>query len=85
MINQTYTNWELIIVDDGSSDHLTLTILEDYSMYDDRIKVYYLDQHYGPTYTRNILMTHVRGDFVALMDDDDLSYPDRLERQLRYL
>ena len=54
-------------------------------MYDDRIKVYYQDQHYGPTYTRNTLMSHVRGDFVALMDDDDLSYPDRLERQLRYL
>lgn len=53
--NQTYQNWEFILVDDGSSDLLTIEILDKYPKIDPRIKVFKLNSNYGlPTFARNV-------------------------------
>lgn len=53
--NQTYSNWEYIIVDDGSSDSLTLEILDKYPIIDNRIRVVKLNTNYGlPVAARNV-------------------------------
>ena len=53
IIAQTYTDWELIIVDDNSDDEMTLSILERYSKADRRINIIYLDENKGAGFARN--------------------------------
>lgn len=82
IIKQTYTNIELIIVDDGSVDN-TVSIIEKFS--DKRIKVYKNDTNRGLPYTRNRLLLLADGDFIALMDADDISHEKRIEKQVGFL
>lgn len=81
--NQTYTNWELIFVDDGSTDH-TLAIIQKLADKDDRIRVYTMP-HGGRGHARNACLEHVRGEFIAICDADDISFPERFEKQIKYL
>ena len=81
-LNQTYTNFELIIIDDGSKDQ-SLSIIE--SFYDPRIKVIKNQTNKGQSYSRNKAIKESNGDFIAIMDSDDIAYPDRIEEQINFL
>lgn len=82
--NQTYTNWEMIIVDDCSNDG-TRVFLEKLVQKDDRIKVYYLKENSGAAIARNKALKEAKGKYVAFLDSDDLWYPEKLEKQLEFM
>lgn len=69
VIMQTYQNWELIMVDDGSEDN-SLTILYEYEKQDSRIKVIHQDNK-GPGNARNKGINHATGDYIVFVDSDD--------------
>lgn len=81
MINQTYLNWEMIAIDDGSTDN-SLEILLDYQLRDKRIKVISRGNK-GIAYTLNECIKNANGNFIARMDADDISMPARLELQVK--
>lgn len=82
VLNQTYTNFELIITDDGSTDN-TLEIISSFK--DARIKIISDGQNRGISYRLNQQIDLARGKYFARMDADDIMFPDRIERQVRYL
>ena len=69
IINQTYNNLQIILIDDGSKDG-TWDILQEYSAKDSRIEVYHQDNH-GVAYTRNQLLDKIKGDYFLFIDSDD--------------
>ncbi len=83
VITQTYKNWELIIINDGSKDH-TLPILESYSKKDQRIS-FITKQNTGVSDTRNAGIEKAKGEFVAFLDADDKWLPQNLEKKINYL
>lgn len=80
--NQTYQDFEVVIVDDGSTDR-TADILLD--MKDSRTFIYRNSENKGLTKSLNIGLKLCRGEYVARMDADDISYPQRFEKQVRFL
>lgn len=78
---QTFTDWELIVLDDGSSDS-TLEIIERLASEDDRIKLLPNEKNMGVAKTRNRGIDNSRGDYVALLDSDDIWHSEKLEKQL---
>jgi len=82
--NQTYTNWELIVVDDASTDE-TSNILKDFSKASKKIKIYGNKRKKGVSVSANIAISKARGEFVARMDSDDVMYPNRIEKQVKFL
>lgn len=82
LLNQTLSDFELIIVDDGSSDG-TVQYLQGLS--DPRIKLLVLDQNHGLIYARKQAFAAATGQYIALMDSDDIAHPERLQQQLRLL
>ena len=79
ILNQTYTNFEFIIVDDGSTDN-SLSVIESYA--DSRIIVLKNDENIGLTKSLNKALEISKGEYVARMDSDDISLPDRCKLQL---
>jgi glycosyltransferase involved in cell wall biosynthesis len=77
---QTYTHFELLIVDDGSTDD-TAAIVEQYGRDDNRIRLVRTPNR-GMSSARNIAMSSARGSLLACLDSDDLWFPDYLERQI---
>ena len=84
ILNQTYTNFDFIIVDDGSTD-LSLQLLYDYMKKDKRIRIYPNNSNKGIAYSRNKLLKLVQNKYFAIMDSDDWSYPQRLEKQFSFM
>lgn len=82
--NQTYQNWELIAVDNRSTDN-SWQILQDSRKNDKRVKIYRNDENQGVAHTTNLALTKVKGQFIARMDADDVSLPWRLEKQVAFL
>lgn len=82
--NQTLKSWELIVIDDGSTDK-SREILKKYAEKDLRIKIFKFKKNKGLSFALNYGLNKVRGKYLARMDADDISYPKRLETQLRYL
>jgi glycosyltransferase involved in cell wall biosynthesis len=78
VVNQTYQNWELIIVDDCSSSKKITSLLSKYQLCDQRIKVIELKQNVGISGATNIALDKASGDFIALLDNDDLLTYDAL-------
>ncbi len=78
---QTVTNWELLVLDDGSSDD-TLIIAQRLAQADSRIRVLPNECNMGVAKTRNRGLDLCRGEYVALLDSDDVWYPQKLEAQL---
>jgi glycosyltransferase involved in cell wall biosynthesis len=87
VLNQTYPHWELLLVDDGSTDAST-EIARQYAA-QRREQVYYLDHldhsNRGMGTSRNLGIHHARGDYVAFLDADDLWLPHKLEEQVAIL
>jgi len=82
ILNQTYGNWELLLMEDGSNDN-TLNVARSFS--DPRISVCTDHLHRGRVARLNLAVTMSRGEYFARMDGDDVAYPERLERQVEYL
>ncbi len=84
LLVQTYSNIEIVVVNDGSKDK-TGNILEEYKRKDQRIKVITNKKNLGKCLSRNIALENSKGKYVAINDADDISYPHRIERELEYL
>jgi len=84
VINQTYTNWELIIVDDISTDG-TLEIIKDFSAKDSRIKWYELNEKGGASIARNMAIRESSGKYIAFLDADDVWKTEKLEKQVEFM
>jgi glycosyltransferase involved in cell wall biosynthesis len=82
ILNQTFTDFEFIIVNDGSADDTERIIL---SYEDKRIRYLKNEVNAGNTVARNKGMEAARGRYIAIMDSDDVSVPDRLETQYKYM
>ena len=84
VLSQSYKNWELILLDDGSTDE-SLKIANSYAKNDRRIRVISDGENRKLPYRLNQLIKESRGEFIARMDADDLMHPDRLAKQFRFL
>lgn len=82
VIDQTYTNWELIIVDDCSTDN-TDEIVK--SIDDDRIIYLKNEKNSGAAVSRNRALKEAKGKWIAFLDSDDLWLPEKLEKQLHFM
>ena len=82
--SQTYPNWEMIIVDDCSSDN-TDEAVKPFLASDKRIKYVKNDRNSGAAVSRNKALRMAQGKWVAFLDSDDLWMPEKLERQLRFM
>ena len=83
ILNQTFQDFEFIIVDDGSTDH-SLEIIRKYEKKDSRIRVL-VQENQGLAAALNNGIAMARGKYIARMDDDDISLPNRLEIQYRFM
>ncbi len=84
VLSQTYSNWEMIIVDNYSTDK-SKEIVHEYCKKDNRIKLVKLDYNSGgPARPRNVGIKNSKGDFIAYLDADDLWQKDKLEKQLNF-
>ena len=79
--NQTYTNWECIIVDDGSTDN-TLNVIASFTNRDKRFKI--ISHHHvsNANILRNIGINKAKGEYIAMLDSDDEFMPNHLSRRL---
>jgi len=84
ILNQTYKNFEFLILDDCSTD-LTYQILKDYESKDKRIKIYQNTENLGLTRSLNFLARKSKGDILARQDADDLSLEHRFSEQLKFI
>ena len=80
VLAQTYANTEVVIVDDGSRDG-TVSIIKEYAERDSRIR-WFSRENAGLPASRNFAFTQARGEWIAIIDQDDLCYPERLQRQI---
>lgn len=87
ILAQTYSGWELLLVDDGSTDTSTEIACQYARRYPDRI--HYLEhethQNCGMSASRNLGFSHAQGEYIALLDADDIWLPQKLERQVAIL
>lgn len=85
IISQTFQDWEFIICDDCSSDG-TIDILKEYeSSYPEKIIVLKNEQNFRLSYSLNRCLKLAKGKYIARMDGDDISLPNRLEEQVNFL
>lgn len=84
VISQTYKFWEMIIVDDCSSDKTAEVILS-YSLKDKRIKYKKLEVNSGAAVARNVAMSMATGQYIAFLDSDDVWLPDKLSAQIQFM
>lgn len=82
VLEQTYQNWELIIIDDCLIDGTDAVIS---TFYDDRIKFYKNDAHRGAAYSRNRAIKLAKGKYIAFLDSDDVWLKTKLEKQIKFM
>lgn len=84
VIEQKYTNWELLIVDDCSTDG-SLSIIKDYVKRDSRIKMFVNEKNSGAAFSRNVALENAKGKYIAFLDSDDLWCSDKLSKQISFM
>lgn len=82
VLSQTYTNWELIIADDCSTDNTKQQLMQ---LSDPRIKVIFLTENIGAGLCRNKAIEQAKGQFIAFLDSDDIWLPNKLQKQLKFM
>jgi glycosyltransferase involved in cell wall biosynthesis len=82
VVNQTYPNWELVLVDDCSTDDTDAVVA---GFHDERIRYFKNEHNSGAAVTRNRALREAQGEWIAFLDSDDLWSPEKLERQLRFM
>ncbi len=83
VVNQTYQNWELLIVDDCSSDNTDEVVAS--FLEDKRIRYFHNEKNSGAALTRNKALREAQGEWIAFLDSDDLWTPDKLEKQVSFM
>ena len=83
ILNQTFSDFELVVVDDGSTQPHVKSTIQSYK--DKRIKYYYKENQGKIAYARNFGLSKCRGEYIAVMDSDDISLPNRFEKQVCFL
>ena len=81
VISQTIKDWEMIVVDDASTDD-TVGIIGRYERQDRRIRMVSLKTNRGAAYARNLGLDQARGDMLAFIDSDDIWFPEKTSKQL---
>ena len=81
---QTYQNWEIIFIDDSSTDD-TIRIVSSLREKDERIHLYQNDHNSGAAISRNNALREAKGKWIAFLDSDDLWEPTKLEKQVRFM
>ena len=84
MLNQTYENIEILIMDDFSNDN-TYKICENYSRTNENIFLFRNNKNIGLTKSLNKLLNHSKGDYIARQDADDTSMPERIQKQFEFI
>ena len=84
IINQTYSNWEVIIVDDFSTDN-TVQIVQDKMTNEPRIRFYRFSRNSGAATARNTAIDVAKGKYIAFLDSDDVWVPTKLEKQIDFM
>jgi len=84
VIAQTYKNWEVIVVDDCSTDH-TEEVVRSYLELHPRIRYCRLEKNSGPAVARNKAVNMAEGQYLAFLDSDDVWFPEKLEKQIRFM
>jgi teichuronic acid biosynthesis glycosyltransferase TuaG len=83
VLNQTYPNWEMLIIEDFSPDN-TRSVLRDLVKRDARLRLIELPCNTGPASARNVGLDHARGRWIAFLDSDDFWLPKKLERSIEF-
>jgi glycosyltransferase involved in cell wall biosynthesis len=81
---QTYNNVEVIVVNDGSSDH-SESLINKLVQTNNKVKYYSNPENLGISKTRNIALSYCNGEYIALLDSDDICAPNRIEKQVKFL
>ena len=81
---QTYTNWELLITDDCSTDQ-SIDIIKSHQKNDNRIRLFLLDKNQGAGVARNNSIKEANGRYIAFCDSDDLWKQDKLAKQIKFM
>ncbi len=84
ILEQTYKNWEFIVIDDCSTDR-TAEILAEYVKRDSRVRIYRNEQNQRLAGSLNRALTFAQGEYIVRMDADDISRRDRIEKQLEFM
>lgn len=84
VLDQTYKDWEMIIVDDNSTDN-SIDLINSYMQKDERIKCSALEKNSGPAVARNHAVKEAKGRYIAFLDSDDLWTPDKLSKQISFM
>lgn len=84
VLAQTYPNWELLIVDDCSTDK-SVEIIKNYCDNDARIKLFINEKNSGAAASRNLALREAKGKWIAFLDSDDLWLPEKLEKQIAFM
>ncbi len=84
VLSQNYEKWELLIVDDCSTDN-SVEIVKEFIEKDSRIKLYELKRNSGVSVARNKAIEMAKGKYIAFLDSDDLWLPDKLEKQISFM
>ena len=84
VISQSYTNWELLIVDDCSTDD-SVKVIKTYVKKDNWIKLIKLDVNSGPAVSCNTAIDLASGRYIAFLDSDDLWLSSKLHKQIKFI
>ncbi len=85
ILNQTYTDWQMIMCEDGSSDNTYEVASEYVKKYPEKFILIKNEKNMGLNYTLNACLEKATGEYIARMDGDDISVPERFERQVEFL